>query len=82
MDVPFIRLYEDIICHHYYNGLQEGHIGFDEHIDEDMCKEEEIQEQLNILLAGLQVLMALPRRCFPLRDKARDKANGVSLQLY
>ncbi len=81
MGVPSIRIYEDIICHHYYNRLHEGHIGFDDHIDEDMCKAEEIQEQLNILMAALQFLMALPRRCFLLREKARGRANRVPLQL-
>jgi hypothetical protein len=63
MAVPSIRLYEDIICHHYYNELEgEGHIGFEGQIDEELCKVEEVQKELNILLAGLHFLGALPRR--------------------
>jgi hypothetical protein len=63
MAVPSIRLYEDIVCHHYYNELQgEGHVGLGGQIDEELCKVEEVQEELNILFAGLHVLGALPRR--------------------
>jgi hypothetical protein len=63
MAVPAIRLYEDIICHHYYNGIEgEGHIGFGETIDEGMCKGEEVQEKLNILLAGIGVLGSIACR--------------------
>jgi hypothetical protein len=61
MAVPSIRLYEDIICHHFYNGLKgEDHIGLGEEIEEGLCKRGEVQEQLNILFAGLHFLGALP----------------------
>jgi len=61
MAVPSIRLYEDIVCHHYYNELQgEGHVGLGGQIDEELCKVEEVQEELNILFAGLHLLGALP----------------------
>ena len=61
MAVPCIRLYEDIICHHYYENLEgAGHIGLEENIDEKKCKGDEIQGQLNILLAGVHFLGAIP----------------------
>jgi hypothetical protein len=51
-----MRIYEDIICHHYYKDLEgEDYNGLG-HIDEDQCKGDEIQNQLNILLAGMHVL--------------------------
>jgi hypothetical protein len=61
MAVPSIRLYEDIICHHFYNGLEgKDHIGFEEEIEEGLCKRDDVQEQMNILFAGLHFLGALP----------------------
>jgi hypothetical protein len=63
MAVPSIRLYEDIVCHHFYNGLKgEEHRGFGDVIDEVLCKRDEVQEELNILFAGLHFLGALPCR--------------------
>lgn len=61
--VPSIRIYEDIVCHHYYDQIQgEGHIGLEEQIDESLCKIPEVQQELNILLAGLHVIGAIPCR--------------------
>ena len=61
MAVPTIRLYEDIICHRYYENLEgAGHIGLEGKIDEKECKGDEIQGQLNVLLAGLHFLGAIP----------------------
>lgn len=61
MAVPVVRLYEDIICHHYYDDLEgDGHIGLEGNIDEKQCKGDEIQGQLNVLLAGLHFLGAIP----------------------
>jgi hypothetical protein len=75
MAVPSIRLYEDIVCHHFYNGLEgEEHRGFDEVIDEGLCKRDEVQEELNVLFAGLHFLGALPCRC--LLQRRGDRANG------
>jgi len=57
--VPSIRLYEDIVCHHYYNGLQgDRHRGFDDKIEEHLCKVKEVQQDLNILFAGMHFLGA------------------------
>jgi hypothetical protein len=57
MVVPSIRLYEDIVCHHYYNGLEgEKHRGYDDTIEEGLCKVREVQGELNILFAGMQFL--------------------------
>ncbi|TVY43956.1 Efflux pump [Lachnellula subtilissima] len=61
MAVPGLRLWEDIICHHYYNDLQgEDHIGFDGHIDEGLCKEDQVQNQLNIFIGVLAFLTPIP----------------------
>jgi hypothetical protein len=61
MAVPAIRLYEDIICHHYYENLEgDGHIGLEGDIDEKECKGDEVQGQLNVLLAVLHFLGAIP----------------------
>lgn len=62
MTVPGIRIYEDIICHHYYAGRGEGQgfRGLEGDIDEDLCKGTEVQNQLSFLLAGLQVIGAFP----------------------
>ena len=61
MAVPSIRLYEDIICHHYYENLEgEGHIGLEGNIDEKECKGDEVQNQLNVLLVVLHFLSAIP----------------------
>jgi hypothetical protein len=61
MTVPGLRLYENIICHHYYNKLQgEQHIGLDGDIDESLCKVDEVQNELNVLLAVLHFLGAIP----------------------
>lgn len=59
--VPSMRLYEDIVCHHYYNKLDgERHIGFESNIGEELCKVEEVQKELNVLFAGLNVLSVVP----------------------
>jgi len=69
MGVPSLRIYEDIICRHYYEGLEgEGHIELKGAIDEEMCKGEEVQSQLNILIAGLYFVGAIPGMFHALRD--------------
>jgi hypothetical protein len=61
--VPSIRLYEDIVCHHYYNRLEgKEHRGLEEGIEERLCKADLVQEELNFLLAGLHFLGAVPRK--------------------
>jgi len=61
MAVPSMRLYEDIICHHYYDRIQgEGHIGFGTNIDEELCKGDEVQRELNIILAGMRFISMVP----------------------
>ncbi|TVY16230.1 Efflux pump ustT [Lachnellula arida] len=61
MAVPGLRLWEDIICHHYYNDLQgENHVGFDGHINEGLCKGDEVQNQLNIFIGVLAFLTPIP----------------------
>lgn len=67
MMVPITRIQEDILCHYFYNGLEgEEHIGYEEDIPEHMCKREEVQEKLNLLIAGLWMIGCIPgklRRC-------------------
>lgn len=53
--VPSIRLYEDIICHHYYKDV--GMLG---NIEEGECKGADVQEELNVVMAGLLFLGAVP----------------------
>ena len=78
MAVPGLRLYEDIICHHYYNDLQgEDHIGFDGHIDEELCKGDEVQSQMNIFLGVLAFITPIPSTF--LSDE--EVLNGANLGL-
>lgn len=61
MVVPSMRLYENIVCHHYYNKLEgDRHIGFDSNIGEELCKVEDVQNELNVLYAGLNMLSVVP----------------------
>jgi hypothetical protein len=61
--VPSLRIFEQILCHYHYNDLNgDEHIGFDERIDEGMCKGAEVQERLNVLLAAYAFLGTVPGR--------------------
>lgn len=56
-----MRIYEDILCHRYYEELQgQDGIGLSGRIDEARCKGDKVQEELNILTAGLETLKSLP----------------------
>lgn len=58
-----MRLLEDIACHRYYNSLEgEEHRGFDEEIDEELCKGGQVQNQLNMLFGVLHFLGPIPGR--------------------
>ena len=58
MAVPSVRVYEDIICHRYYESLGGDLTGPDGKIEESLCKVDEVQKQLNLLIAVLQFLSA------------------------
>ncbi|KAF7908746.1 uncharacterized protein EAF01_004501 [Botrytis porri] len=59
--IPSMRIYEDILCHRYYEELQgEGGVGLSSTIDEARCKGDKVQEELNILTAVLETMKALP----------------------
>ncbi|KAF7951967.1 uncharacterized protein EAE97_001464 [Botrytis byssoidea] len=59
--IPSMRIYEDILCHRYYEELQgQSGVGPSSTIDEARCKGDKIQEELNILTAVLETLKALP----------------------
>ncbi len=63
MTIPAMRVYEDIICHHYYDHIKGGgHLGVLGDIDEAMCKGDNVQEELNIIIAVKEVLGAVPCR--------------------
>lgn len=59
--IPSMRIYEDILCHRHYEELQgQDAIGLSGRIDEARCKGDKVQEELNILTAGLETLKSLP----------------------
>ncbi|ATZ53218.1 hypothetical protein BCIN_09g00960 [Botrytis cinerea B05.10] len=57
--IPSMRIYEDILCHRYYEERRGG-VGLSSTIDEARCKGDEVQEELNILTAVMETLKALP----------------------
>jgi hypothetical protein len=58
---PSLRVYEDIICHHYYDKMEGGdHVSLSEKIGEELCKEPEIQEELAIIVGGQQIGDSIP----------------------
>jgi hypothetical protein len=58
---PSIRLYEDIICRHYYDNVGgEGYAALNDKIDEQRCKWPKIQEELAIVVGGLQFVDSVP----------------------
>lgn len=52
MAVPGIRIYEDIICHRK--------LGIKGDIDESLCKGDDVQNELSVVVAGLHVIGAIP----------------------
>jgi hypothetical protein len=59
--VPTTRIFEDIICHHYYDRQEAQHrIGLTDKIDEGLCKVDEIQEELALIKGISVVAAALP----------------------
>lgn len=61
MVIPHLRMYEDIICHNYYNSLEgEEHIGLDGYVDEEMCKGDEVQSRLNMFIGVMGFLGTIP----------------------
>jgi hypothetical protein len=64
---PQLRLYEDIICRHYYDEIKgESHIALTEDIDESLCKIDEIQKELAIVVRGSGVVDSIPSLLFSL----------------
>src|SRR5277367_236337 len=67
---PQLRVYEDIICRHYYDEIKgQGHISLSEDIDESLCKIDEIQEELAIVMGGLSVADSVPGNAYRLLDR-------------
>jgi hypothetical protein len=64
---PQLRIYEDIICRHYYDEIKgQGHIALSQDIDESLCKIDEIQEELAIFMGGLSVADSVPGKAYRL----------------
>ncbi len=69
MIAPQLRIYEDIICRHYYDEVKgQGHIALTEDIDESLCKIEEIQEELAYIVGGLSVVDSVPGEPFCIQE--------------
>ena len=63
MYVPSIRIFEWIICHHYFDGLKgERHIGLNDDLPESLCKIQEVQSELNVLVSVVWMLNCIPGR--------------------
>lgn len=64
MQIPGVRIYEDILCRDYYSKLEGKHLTSSpgNKIDEKQCKGEEVQSQLNVLLSGLIVMGSIPSK--------------------
>lgn len=61
MITPFLRVFEDILCHRYYDKIEgAGHVALSGKIDEGLCKGPEIQEELAIIVGGLQFADSVP----------------------
>ncbi len=66
MITPSMRIYEDIICHHFYDNIKgKGHVALNADIDEKLCKGKSVQEELAIVMGGMQVADTAPgKHCF------------------
>lgn len=61
MYVPSVRIFEWIICHHYYENVEgDKRIGRDGNVPESMCKIEPVQGRLNNLLAVVWMANCVP----------------------
>ncbi|KAL5348619.1 hypothetical protein ACLOAV_006036 [Pseudogymnoascus australis] len=61
MTMPQFRIFEDIICHHYYDNLSgPSHLSLDTPIDESHCKVDPVQAELATVVAGLFVASSVP----------------------
>lgn len=59
--VPQVRILEDIICRHYYDGLDgKRHIGLYDGVPEDSCKGNEVQEELSLITGISSFLNCIP----------------------
>ncbi|KAI9743931.1 MAG: hypothetical protein M1818_002665 [Claussenomyces sp. TS43310] len=59
--VPQARVFEDIICHHYYGRMaRSSKTVFIGPIDESLCKGDEVQSELAMLMGVLEMLNNIP----------------------
>jgi hypothetical protein len=78
MIAPQLRIYEDIICRHYYDEIKgQGHIALSEDIDESLCKIDEIQEELAVIMGGLSVVESVPGKSYRLQEEFFETDNCV-----
>ncbi|OBT50259.1 hypothetical protein VE04_09772 [Pseudogymnoascus sp. 24MN13] len=65
MTMPQSRIYEDIICHHYYDNLKgTSHLSLDTPIDESLCKVGLGQAELATVFGGLVGATPIPSLLF------------------
>ncbi|KFY38674.1 hypothetical protein V495_06427 [Pseudogymnoascus sp. VKM F-4514 (FW-929)] len=61
MTMPTSRIYENIICHHYYDNLSgPSHKALDLPIDEGLCKVGPVQAELATIIGGVFVSQSIP----------------------
>lgn len=61
LTIPSVRIFEDIICHHYYDRDQAG---MESDIPEEFCKGKEVQQELAVIAAGSEMANVIPCMCF------------------
>lgn len=61
MTMPSYRIYEDIICRHYYDSLSGPlHLSLDTPIEEELCKVGPVQAELATVIGGIFVASSIP----------------------
>lgn len=62
MTIPYARIYEDIICHNFYDRLSEkdGHTDIMRDIPERLCKGNEVQEELTFVISIRDSIQCIP----------------------
>lgn len=60
MVVPRIRLYESIVCSHFYQAHEPSHMGAGDSVPERLCKDEEVQSEVALLIGNQLFFDAIP----------------------
>lgn len=59
LEVPFVRLFEEVICGRYYGASGDGPVRLDQ-VDESHCKIAAVQERLTTLVSWKIFFDAIP----------------------